>query len=85
MVASFEPEQGVEITRPRVTAAIHVMGFQTPSLNTTQAETLRTFLEVTCAGGALAFSWIDPRNDQAWLWKPVPGDGPYRKRIWAVV
>lgn len=79
MVASFEPEQGVEITRRRVTAAIHVMGFSTPTLDAAQAAVLRTFLEDTCAGGATAFSWIDPRDGFAWLWKPVPGEGPYKE------
>ncbi len=79
MVASFEPEQGVEITRPRVTAPVHMLSFSTPALDAAQAEILRTFLETECKGGALAFSWLDPRNDQAWLWKPVPGDGPYKE------
>lgn len=79
MAASFEPEQGVEITRPRVTAAVHVMSFQTPSFDATQAATFRTFMEETCRGGALAFSWIDPRDGFAWLWKTVPGDGPYKE------
>ena len=79
MVAAFEPEQGLEITRRRVTAPVHVMSFQTPSLTVTQAATLRTFLEETCGGGAIAFSWIDPRDDFAYLWKPTPGNGPYRE------
>lgn len=79
MVAAFEPEQGVEITRPRVTAPVHVMGFTTPAFNSTEAQTFRTFMEDTCRGGALAFSWIDPRDGNAWLWKPVPGDGPYKE------
>jgi hypothetical protein len=79
MVASFEPEQGIEITRPRVTAAIHVIDFETPSLTKAQMVTLRTFFEETTKGGALSFCLLDPRTDEAWLWKPVPGDGPYRE------
>lgn len=78
MVAAFEPEQGLEISRPRVSAAIHVLTFETPALTTSQMTTLRTFFEETLRGGAIAFSWIDPRNNEAWLWKPTP-DTPYRE------
>lgn len=78
MVAAFEPEQGVEISRPRVSAAIHVVNFETPALDSVQAATLRTFMEDTLRGGAIAFSWIDPRTGEAWLWKPTP-DTPYRE------
>jgi hypothetical protein len=79
MVAAFEPEQGVEITRPRVTAAIHVLSFETPALTKAQMVTVRAFFEETTKGGALSFCMLDPRTDEAWLWKPVPGDGPYRE------
>lgn len=79
MVASFEPEQGVEITRPRVTSAVHVLSFTTRPLTKAQMVTLRTFFETTLRGGSIAFCWLDPRTGEAWLWKPVPGDGPYRE------
>ncbi len=79
MVASFEPEQGVEQTRPRVTAAIHVLSFETPALNAAQMVTLRSFFEDTLRGGSIPFSWLDPRTNDVWLWKPVPGDGPYKE------
>lgn len=79
MVAAFEPEQGLEITRPRVTAPIHVLDFETPALTPAQMVTLREFFEVTTRGGALSFCLLDPRTNEAWLWKPVPNDGPYRE------
>lgn len=79
MVASFEPEQGVEQTRPRVTAAVHVLSFETPALDAAQMVTLRSFFEDTLRGGSIPFSWLDPRTNEAWLWKPVPGDGPYKE------
>lgn len=79
MVSAFEPEQGLEITRPRVTAAIHVISFDTPSLTPQQMVVLREFFEVTTRGGALSFCLLDPRTGEAYLWKPVPGDGPYQE------
>lgn len=79
MVASFAPENGVELTRPRITAPIHVMEFTWPTMTEAQAVIFREFFDVTTKGGALPFAWQDPRTDEWFMWKPVPTGPAYQE------
>jgi hypothetical protein len=79
MVAAFAPDEGVELTRPRITAPIHVLEFTWPTMTEAQAVIFREFFEVTTKGGALPFAWQDPRTDEWFMWKPVPTGPAYQE------
>ncbi len=58
--ASFDPEVGPPLARPRTTADTWIWSATFPSLSRAQLESFRTFWRSSLRRGALPFQWTDP-------------------------
>lgn len=68
-VASFAPEDGPSIDRPKVTAETWVYGATFERLTFAQRTAFLTFWRDALKRGALAFAWPDPVEGTVWTWK----------------
>jgi len=76
---AFEPEAGVPIERPRLTAAPEMFDVTLPPMTLTDFETFRSWFRNDLANGSLAFAWRHPLTLEPGMWRFARGgDTPYR-------
>ena len=58
-------DAGPDKVRRRFTAGVRTFSVALPPLTTSQVATFDTFFDVTVAGGAISFDWVNPRTQAA--------------------
>lgn len=87
--ASFQPETGPAIERPRATATPHIFEAVFPRFTTAQTVVFDDFVLRVLKQGTLPFLWRDPRSGDIARWRIVRADPLYSWRqtaagIWSL-
>lgn len=61
-LSSFQPDEGLSIDRPMVTATVEVFDVGFSALTSEQLSDLQSFHRTTLARGSLRFGWVHPRS-----------------------
>lgn len=75
--ASFQPEIGPPIERPRTTAEIEIWNMPLPPMTGAQYATFEAFWRDTLAMGTLPFVWKHPVTGAVGRWKIMAGQPAY--------
>jgi hypothetical protein len=75
--ASFQPEVGPAIERPRATASIEVFDITMSPWTVAQLQTFEAWFRSDLARGARTFLWYHPLTKLPTLWRFAPGEQPY--------
>lgn len=68
-LARFQPDLGVDITRPRTTAVVALVSYTTLPVTRAVGDEFLAWYDETLRQGSVEFAWREPRSNRLYMWK----------------